>query len=76
MIRSFALFLIAGASAFADPVYYLVEPVPAPTGLVDVSMSGINDSGQVVGYGFTGTTEQAFIGTVSGSAVLPLPNPA
>jgi len=34
---------------------------------------GINDSGQVVGYGYNGTAPQAFIGTAAGITPIPLP---
>ena len=56
----------------AEPVYS-VTVIPAPSDLAMVTMQGINDSGQVTGFGQLGTI-RAFIATPSGSTLIPLPD--
>lgn len=62
---------------FSNAVFaltYSVVPILPPSGMTGVQMSGINDSGQVAGYGFLGpNVTQAFIGSPSGSLAIPLP---
>lgn len=67
-----ALFLLTSAAAFAASGY-TVQMIPPPGGFTNFSMSGINSSGQVAGNGYTGGTTQAFLGSPSGSAPIPMP---
>ena len=56
------------------PGYYVaVIPSPPPTNALAVEMSGINNSGQVVGLCQCRTGYQAYIYTTSGYTALPLP---
>jgi hypothetical protein len=59
-------------STVAFAANYTVTAIPGPSGYVVDSVSGINNSGQVTGYANIGATTQAFIGSPSGSVVLPL----
>jgi hypothetical protein len=68
-----ALIVLSTATA-AFGANYVVVPVQIPNGFTNVAMSGINNSGQVAGYGTIGSTTQAFIGSPSGSATIPLPS--
>jgi hypothetical protein len=52
---------------------YDVAVIPPPSGFTSVQMSGINDSGQVAGFGLAGNTVQAFVGSPQGSTPIPLP---
>ena len=52
---------------------YSVAVIPAPVGLTSVYMLGINDSGQVAGYGLGIYYNQAFIASPSGATLVPLP---
>ncbi len=65
------LFAMA-ASLAASPTYQVYVVLP-PAGFTNVSMSGINNSGQVAGYGLNGTQNQAFIGSPFGSTAVPIP---
>ena len=74
MLRRVALFCFIPIAAFAGPITYSVAVLSAPSGLsVDVYMTGINNSGQVAGQGFTSTHQQAFISSPSGNTLVPLP---
>ncbi|HEY1755325.1 MAG TPA: hypothetical protein VGG72_08005 [Bryobacteraceae bacterium] len=55
---------------------YTVVVIPPPSGFTGVMMSGINNSGQVAGYGTIGGATQAFVGSPSGSTLIPLPSDA
>ena len=73
MLALFATSVVGLASTI-----YSVSPIPFPSGLtpgvITVAMSGINNSGQVAGTGINSLgVEQAFIGTTSGSTLIPLP---
>jgi hypothetical protein len=76
MLREAAIFLFVPIAVFGGPAY-TVQVIPPPSGLTFVQdMVGINTSGQVTGYGLTGYnghSTQAFIGSPSGSALIPLP---
>ena len=51
---------------------YNVSVIPPPNGVLVISMAGINDSGQVGGFGYkTSGGYVAFDGSPSGSTVLP-----
>jgi hypothetical protein len=64
--------LILSSAASASSLYS-VSVIPPPSGFTGVLMHGINNSGQAAGYGNNGTTDQAFLGTTSGSAAIPAP---
>jgi hypothetical protein len=67
------LFATTAAAVHAQTSYSVVA-IPAPKGFSSVVMSGLNDSGQVAGYGYnTSHLLQAFIGTTAGSTAIPLP---
>lgn len=61
-------------SAAGFAATYSAVPVQAPSGFSNIAMGGVNNSGQVAGYGTVGTTTQAFIGSPSASALIPLPS--
>jgi len=66
-----ALFCYASIAAFGGPAYS-VQAVPPPIGYSAVYF-GINNSGQVTGYGTSsGGVLQALIGAPFGSAAIPL----
>ena len=68
----FVLFTTAAVSTASN--IYSVSPIHFPSGFTNVSMCGINNSGQVAGYGANSADLQhAFIGTTSGSTTIPLP---
>jgi hypothetical protein len=46
--------------------------IPSVSGMQLAAGEGVNDSGEVAGWGFLGTNERAFIGTASGSTAIPL----
>ncbi len=50
-----------------------MQVIQPPSGFTNVSMSGINNSGQVAVLGFNVAASQAFIGSPSGSNTIPLP---
>jgi hypothetical protein len=52
---------------------YSVTPIPQPAGWTYSRAQGINDSGQIVGWGGTDPTSQAFIATAAGITLIPLP---
>ena len=56
---------------------YSVIPIPLPSGTFFQSVSGVNSSNQVTGYvfvvGMGGFGFQAFLGTTSGSTLIPFP---
>jgi hypothetical protein len=68
-----ALVLATAVAVMGGPLTVAVLPTPNGFASGTLSLNGINDSGQVVGYGSNGTTYQSFIITTSGSAVIPLP---
>jgi hypothetical protein len=70
-MRTFLLALAFEAAAMARS--YTVSVIPPPSGFTLVSMSGINNAGQVAGYYESATTLQAFIGATSGSTTIPFP---
>src|ERR1700689_5819692 len=72
MVRLLGLFAVAATCMFAGPMYSIAI-LQSPVGWTGISMMGINDAGQVAGVGNNGTTEQAFIATIFGSTVVPLP---
>jgi hypothetical protein len=69
--------LIAFAtSAVALAGSYTVQVIPPPSGFTEVVMRGINNSGQVIETAFASglpSSSQVFIGTTSGSTLIPLP---
>lgn len=65
------LFLAFVPAAFGTSVY-TVAPIVVPVGFSQVGANQVNDSGQIAGFGYNGTTYQAFIATTSGSTVVPL----
>ena len=65
--------LLATSAAALATTSYSVTVIPLPSGFLGGLMQGINDSGQVEGFGNNGTTDQAFIGATSGSTAIPLP---
>ena len=69
MLRT-ALVCVVSVAAFGAT--YSVAVIPAPSGLTIYNIIGINDSGQVAGTGSIGATNQAFIGSPSGSTAIPL----
>jgi hypothetical protein len=73
VLRRFLSTLLLLRGLLAEPVYS-VAVIPPPSGLEMVTMQGINDSGQVTGYGQLGITTRVFIATPSGSTIIPLPN--
>jgi hypothetical protein len=57
----------------AGPILYSIAPVKAPPpGITITSAFGLNNSGQITGTAATGTTAQAFIGSTSSFALIPL----
>jgi hypothetical protein len=73
MIRTALVLSAMAAAAFGGPITYSVAVIPAPSGFTNVVINGINDLGQVAGYGFNGSFNQAFIGSLSGGTAIPLP---
>jgi hypothetical protein len=73
-IVSLRWFIAFVFSAVALAGSYTVSVIPPPTGFTGSGMGGINNSGQVAGYGFNGSANQAFIGSPSGSAAIPFPS--
>jgi hypothetical protein len=71
------IFFLVGicGSLRADMMPYSVEALSVPS-LSGIAVFGLNDLGQVAGYGYYATTDQyqAFIGTTSGSTLIPLPS--
>lgn len=72
MLRT-ALFLSGMATAALASSLYSVSVIQIPSGFTAVTMTGINASGQAAGYGTIGGITQAFIGSPSGSAPIPVP---
>jgi len=71
--RCVLLVLLSTATTAFASTSYSVGVLSAPAGFsVVYDMTGINNAGQVGGYGYNGTTEQAFVSTTSGSAAVPL----
>jgi hypothetical protein len=71
-MNQLGLFLALGSFAFGAE--YSVDVIPPPSGFTGISLvSGINNSGQVAGFGFNGNTTQAFIGSPEGSIPVPMP---
>ncbi len=70
-MRTFGLLLLSATCSFASPIYSIAV-IQSPIGWSNVDLSGINDSGQVVGWGYNGTNDQVFIATASGSIAVPL----
>lgn len=69
LILSFILVTASGGS-----FTYSVAVIPPPSGYVNVTMSGINNSGQVTGNGNSGgPNPQPFIASVAGNAAIPVP---
>jgi hypothetical protein len=60
-------------SAVALAGSYTVSVILPPSGFNIANMAGINNSGQAAGTAYTGTTSQAFIGSPSGSTLIPVP---
>ena len=52
---------------------YKVTPITPPAGWTNVVPTDINNTGQIVGYGFNGVTSQSFIADTRGSTPVPLP---
>jgi len=63
--RTLGSLLLFAACAHAGSINYAVSVIPPPAGWSDIGMYGINDSGQVAGYGQY-PLYQAFIGTTFG----------
>jgi Putative binding domain, N-terminal len=73
MLRAGFLGLLLSTVAVASSTY-TVAVIQIPTGYVNVTMSGINNSGQVTGNGNSpGPNSQPFIASPTGSAVIPVP---
>jgi hypothetical protein len=76
MLREAFLFLVAPIAVLGGSEYTVLV-IPPPSGVSPViSMTGINNSGQVAGTGYTDLLvgfPQAFIGAPSGSVLVPLP---
>jgi hypothetical protein len=72
MLREVVIIIFAPLAAFAGSAY-TVQVIPPPSGRF-ISMSGINFSGQVAGSRMEESifTSQAFIGSPSGSTLIPL----
>jgi hypothetical protein len=70
--------LFGVSSSFAEPaggtLVYRVLPIPIPPAWTDVVVTDINNSGEIVGYGFNGSLIQSFVATAGGFAPVPLPN--
>lgn len=61
-----------GASVYLAGSSYVVETVPVP-GFTNITLVGINNCGQVAGYGQDGAiASQVFIASPAGSIVVPL----
>jgi len=74
MLRAGLILVFISVTAFAQFPTYSVAVIPAPSGLTGVSMTGINNTGQVAGQGNNGTGTQSFVGSASGSTAIPLPS--
>jgi uncharacterized protein (TIGR03437 family) len=62
-----------GQCAAPTPTYSVSPIFPLPAGWTFAYANGINDSGQITGYGWNGTGYQAFIGTAADITLIPLP---
>jgi hypothetical protein len=60
-------------SAAVNAATYSVAVVPVPSGFSQTTMNGINNSGQVAGFGPSGGGSFAFLGNPQGSTPIPLP---
>jgi hypothetical protein len=60
MIRTGLLALSLSIVALASSTY-TVAVIPPPSGYVNVTMSGINNSGQVTGTGYIGSIARVFM---------------
>src|SRR5580700_2869848 len=73
MLRAALILSFISMTAFGQFPRYSVTVIPPPSGFTSVGMQGINNFGQVAGQGVNGTGTQAFIGSTSGSAPIPVP---
>ena len=64
-------------STFFSPAFIgtasAITPIPLLPGWTYMAASGINSSGQIVGYGVNGSNDQVFIATASSATPVPLP---
>jgi hypothetical protein len=72
MIRTALVLSFISTTSFAAT--YSVVPIQGPSGWANVQPSSINNYGQVAGTVSSGNSLQVFIGSPSGSTVLPLPS--
>ncbi len=72
MLRAGLILSFISITAFGQLPNFSVTVIPAPSGLSEISMKGINDSGQVSGQGSNGIGTQSFLGSTSGSTTIPL----
>lgn len=63
----------ASPNASAIPSVYSVTAVPLPAGTSSARVFGINNSGQVVGFGMSGYTYVPFIGMEAYATPIPFP---
>jgi hypothetical protein len=70
MLRSGLILSFISITAFGGSPTYSVTVIPAPSGLTNISMAGINNAGQVTGQGNNGNGTQSFVGAASGSIVI------
>ncbi|HEY3823254.1 MAG TPA: hypothetical protein VGL82_01795 [Bryobacteraceae bacterium] len=73
IISVIGFFATLTSRVLADPVY-TVAAIPIPAGLTNTNIDGINDLGQVVGYGNNNSIIQSFISTTQGSMVVTPPS--
>src|SRR5262245_14083131 len=67
-------FLCVGVGQTANSVSaYKVTPISPPPGFTNVVPTDINNHGQIVGYGFNGTTTQPFIADTQTFTPIALP---
>ncbi|MDE3195579.1 MAG: hypothetical protein KGN84_04505, partial [Acidobacteriota bacterium] len=68
--------ILTGLSAtcgMAGSIAYNVTAIQTPAGMTGITLSGINDAGQIAGAGTLSGALDVFIATTSGDTLIPLP---
>jgi hypothetical protein len=76
LASSFVLGMFASGSLLSSGPTYKVVPIKVPAEWINVSVVGLNHSGQVVGNRYldsSGRRLRPFIGTVDGVKLIPVP---